>query len=413
MRRLLILLALGLGGCGVATVKAAPAVRASAVSSRAAADSTNRLATALLRSLGAGGGNLVFSPYSIQAALAMAYQGAVGTTATEIGRVLNAGGAEGLAASEAALARGLAASIVPPSGAKAADAAKLNVANGLWVQSGLALAAPFSGALASEFGASPQALDFKTASEAARKQINGWVADRTAQRIKDLMPAGSITGRTRLVLANALFLKANWARPFVKSMTARRAFFPAAGGQVRIPFMTQPQAQFAFARRADYRAVELPYLDSRLSMLVVMPSGPLAQFEHRLTAGRIAAIERSLQSGPVDLAMPRFHLAVHTELNGALARLGMPTAFSDFADFSGITKQIALTIQKVMHGADLRVDEAGTVAAAATGISFLPTSAPAGPVTQLVLDHPFLALIRDQASGTILFVARVADPLRG
>jgi serpin B len=413
MRRLLILLALGLGGCGVATVRAAPVAPASGAGSRAAADSTNRLATALLQSLGSGGGNLVFSPYSIQAALAMAYQGAAGTTATEIGRVLDAPGAAALAASNAALARELAASIAPPPGARASDAAQLNVANGLWVQSGLALAAPFSGALASDFGAAPQALDFKTASDAARNQINGWVADRTAQRIKNLMPAGSITGQTRLVLANALFLKAHWASPFVKSMTARRPFFPSTGGRARVPFMTRPESQFAFAHRPDYQAVELPYLGSRLSMLLVMPSGPLARFERRLTAGRVAGIDSSLQSGPLDLALPRFHLTVHTELNSALAQLGMPTAFTDLADFSAISKQIALKIQKVEHGADLRVDEAGTVAAAATGISFMPTSAPAGPVTQLVLDHPFLALIRDQASGAILFVARVADPLRG
>lgn len=301
----------------------------------------------------------------------------------------------------------------PPASAPASDVAQLHVANGLWVQSGLALEPAFAGSLASDFGAAPQAVDFKTAADAARKGINGWVADRTAQRIRDLMPTGSITGQTRLVLANALFLKAHWASPFLKSMTARRPFFRAAGGSVRVPFMSQQTSQFAFIRRADYQAVELPYLSSRLSMLIVVPSGPLRPFEQRLSAGRVAAIDSSLHSGPLQLSMPRFHLSVHTELNRALARLGMPTAFTDAADFSQISKQISLKIQTVEHGADLKVDEAGTVAAAATGISFMPTSAPAGPVTRLVLDHPFLALIRDQATGAILFMARVADPSHG
>jgi serpin B len=109
--------------------------------------------------------------------------------------------------------------------------------------------------------------------------------------------------------------------------------------------------------------------------------------------------------------MPRFHLTTHVELNGTLSALGMPIAFTDQADFSGITSAAKLTIQAVEHGADLKVDEAGTVAAAATGISLEPTAAV--PTTRLVLDHPFLALIRDRHTGTILFAARVTDPTRG
>jgi serpin B len=165
-------------------------------------------------------------------------------------------------------------------------------------------------------------------------------------------------------------------------------------------------------RGVDYQAVDLPYLDSRLSMLVVMPIS-MTRFEARLTPGLVARIVRSLILRPVALYMPRFRLKAHISLNSSLARLGMPTAFTDAADFSGISTQLSLKIQAVEHGADLRVDEQGTVAAAATGISFIPTAGTGGRITRLVLDHPFLALIRDDTSGAILFVARVTDPSRG
>jgi serpin B len=409
-----VLVVVGLLGWGVASGTGRGAA-AAAVSAQPAVEATNRVAVALLQSLDGGGGNDVFSPYSIQSALAMAYQGAAGKTATEIGRVLNAPDAVALGLAEAKLSGALSAATAGSSGSDTvpSDAPRLDIANGLWVQSRLPLEPSFSGSLASDFGAAPQTVDFASAAEVARGQINSWVADRTAQRIKNVMPVGSVTAQTSLVLANALFLKAHWASPFVRSMTARRPFFPAAGREERVPFMTQPAAQFGYASGAGYQAVGLPYLDSDLSMLVVMPTGPLAAFERALTPARLARIAGSLQTRLVDLSMPRLHLTVHAQLNATLARLGMPTAFTDLADFSGISKARALKIQAADHGADLLVDEQGTIAAAATGISMMPTSALLGPVIRLAVDHPFLAVIRDDRSGAILFAARVADPSRG
>ena len=249
-----------------------------------AVDATNRLAVTLLPRLG-GGGDTVFSPYSIATALAMIDQGAASTTATQIGRVLGSRNATALAASERELSSALAAAVrrsnpadVPPSAP---------IANGLWVGSQLSLEQPFGAVLGQDFGATPQTFNFGSAPEAARQAINAWVARHTAQLIKGLMPPGTITAQTRLVLANAIYLKAHWANPFLKSSTAPGPFQTAAGTNVTVPFMTEPATEFAYGRGAGYRAINLPYLNSTLSMLVVMPStGTLTRFERGLTPPR-------------------------------------------------------------------------------------------------------------------------------
>jgi serpin B len=391
-----------------ATQTTSPAPRVSAATAIA---STNVLAFDLLRTLGSPASNIVFSPYSIQAALAMADAGAAGRTAAQINRVLHAPGAAALAASNASLSARLAAATVRPRGTPAGDAAQLSVANGLWLQTGFSLAEPFTQTLASGFGATPQATDFRAAAEASRRSINAWVAAHTAQMIKNLMPVGSVTSQTALVLANAIYLKAHWTSEFVPADTRPGSFLTPSGARVTAPFMTHPPTFLSSARRARYLAVELPYLHSDLAMLVVMPTaGTLARFQRAMTPATLAAISKGLRSGQVQLRMPRFHLAMHAQLNGVLASFGMPLAFSDNADFSGITRSVPLKISNVQHGADLKVDEHGTVASAATGISIGPTAAPPSPVTRLSFDHPFLLFLRDGPSGTILFAGRVTNP---
>lgn len=373
--------------------------------------STNALGLDLLRALGDPGGNLVFSPYSIQAALAMADAGAAGDTAKQINAVLHARDAAALDAGNGELGLRLAESVRAPRGTPRGDAARLEIANGLWTQSGLALASPFSQTLADDFASSPQLLDFRDRPEPSRLAINQWVGEHTGRLINHLMPAGSITFDTVLVLANAIYLKAHWSSPFDRKRTSRRSFFTDSGSAPRVPFMTEAPTELDYASGARYRAVALPYLDSSLSMLVVMPTaGTLVQFERTLTTTSLDRLIGSLTSSMVELRMPRFHLHGHAELNDVLGMLGMPLAFTDGANFSRITRQMSLKIQAVEHGADLTVDEQGTVAAAATGISLEPTSAPGGPLRRLALDHPFLLFLRDDNSGAILFAGRVADP---
>jgi serpin B len=363
------------------------------------------LGLALLGRLGHGAGNVVFSPYSIETALSMVGEGARGSTARQIEHVLQTKSPAAVAAGLGAIDRRLTAASTAP------NAPRVDVANGLWVQSGLKLKQPFTQALATLFGAPPQLTDFAGAPETARQGINAWVAARTHNLIGNLFPPGTITHQTAAVLANAIYLAAHWANPFTPSRTAPGAFHPSAGPPVHVPFMTQAPTEFAYARRAGYRAIDLPYLNSTLSMLVVMPApGTLATFERALTPRELARVERSLSPRRVDLHLPRFELKFDTSLNAVLSHLGMPIAFTNAANFSGITGQVSLKIAAVEHAADLKVDEQGTVAAAATGISVEPTAVPVGPTTALKLDHPFLAFLRDDATGAILFVAQVTNP---
>jgi serpin B len=378
-----------------------------------AVQATNKLALELLTRLGAGG-NLVFSPYSIQTALAMVDQGAAGSTATQLGNVLGTQNSAALAAAEAKLAADLQGSTIVPTNTPAADVPHVLVANGLWVQSGLPLQQPFQTALDRDFGASPQTLDFGSAPEASRQTINSWVAAHTAQLIKNLMPPGSINSQTALVLANAIYLKAHWANPFVTASTTNRSFFTAPGQHLSVPFMTEPSFETGYARADGYQAIELPYVDSSLSMLAVMPAqGTLAQFERTLTPASLGAVVRSLAFRNVELQMPRLRLDLHTSLNEALSALGMPIAFTDGADFSRITHATGLKIHDVEHGAVMKVDEAGTVAAAATGISTTPTAVLGGPTVALSLNHPFLLFLREDDTGAILFAGRVTNPALG
>jgi serpin B len=265
--------------------------------------------------------------------------------------------------------------------------------------------------LRQDFGAAPQSADFATNPDGARQAINDWVAGHTAQLIKNLMPPGSITTQTALVLANAIYLKARWTHAFVKSSTAPGPFFTAPHTRVTVPFMTEPSFETNYGHGHGYQAIQLSYADSDLSLLAVMPSGnTLGSFERTLTPTRLAHIAGSLSTGNVDLEMPRLKLLLHTSLNSTLEALGMPAAFSALADFSRITHKQSLQIQQVEHAAYMRVDEAGTVAAAATGISTDPTAVLGGPIVRLSLDHPFLLFLRDDSTGAILFAGRVANP---
>ncbi len=375
----------------------------------AAANATNRLGLSLLPALG-GTGNVVLSPSSIETALAMVYLGARGQTATQIAAVLGAPDAAMLAASNRALLVALRKTAGSPTAVATHGAPRLDDANSVWLQSGFKVLPAFSASLSANFGVAPQLVDFGTAPDTARQEINSWVAQQTQQLIPELMPPGSITGQTLLVLANAIYLKAHWANPFLTSMTSPEQFFPASGPPAQVPFMSQEQSPYAYSESAGYEAIELPYLDSSLTMLAIMPSpGTIADFEHELTPARLQRIVGSLHNGIVALAMPKLKLSVSTDLSAELSALGMPIAFENGADFTGIAPQPPLKIGVVEHAAVLKVDEAGTTAAGATGIGIVGSAAPL-QAASIKLDHPFLLFLRDTRTGAVLFAARVANP---
>jgi len=224
------------------------------------------------------------------------------------------------------------------------------------------------------------------------------------------MPAGSITPLTRLVLANAIYLKAKWESPFGDANTADRDFFPAGAPAVRTPFMNQI-GFLSYHRANAYTAVDLPYAKSSLSMLAVMPTkSTIGAFEHKLTPHQLNTIASGLHSADMSLSVPKFKLSIDSNLNSVLSQLGMAVAFGNGANFSGISKKIQLVIQDVEHDAVLKVDEAGTVAAAATGIAVGTTAIETPPSLHIRLNHPFLVFLRDDKTGAVLFAARVANP---
>jgi serpin B len=351
-------------------------------------------------------GNLVLSPYSIGAALAMSRAGAAGETARQLDAVLHAALAKDLHAGFNALDEALARR---PGKYRVLDQSielELATANRLWGQKDFSFEAAFLDRLAGSYGAGMQIVDYKTDHEAGRRTINDWVAARTKDRIKDLIPQGVLDARTRLVLTNAIYLKAPWLLPFDPAAAA--TFRRADDSAVQAQMMSQ-SVSLAYGRGDGYQAVRLPYAGG-LSMVAILPdAGTLGAFERSLDGAALRRIVSGLAAKPVVLSMPRFSFRSKAALKDALGELGMPIAFTDRADFSGITREEPLAITDVLHQAFIAVDEKGTEAAAATAVIFHAISAPLQPVV-LTLDRPFLFLIQDDETGAILFMGRLADP---
>ena len=341
----------------------------------------------------------------------MVDQGARGQTAAQIEKLLGASSAGELAASSRALLAHLAA--VTSTTGDGSKQPRFTDANGLWLQKSLKVEARFLSTLGTEFGAAPGQGDFQTAPDAARNTINGWVAQHTEGHITDLFPRGSITNQTLLVLANAVYLKAQWQNQFEAALTAPAPFREPSGSQVPAKFMTMQPVALPYARSASYQAVEFPYLGSSLSLLVLMPTREsVARLMDSLTPARFGAITNRLKSERVRVYLPRLDLNFQSQLNDQLSALGMPDAFSDNADLTKISAgPPRLSIQTVQHAATFQVTETGTVASAATGIGGGAAAPVAAPIVKF--DHPFLLFLSDNTTRAVLFAAVVVNPLAG
>lgn len=357
--------------------------------------------------------NLCVSPYSIATALGMTVNGARGRTAQEMLTVL---GGLSLTELDAALSA-LDALLVSRSrthqlpGGTAAEVV-FAPANSLWGQQGMTWNRTFLDDLAGWFGAGMREVDYAGDAEGARRALNGWVASQTRDRIPELLARGIVTTATRLVLVNALCLKAPWLNPFATELTTRSPFRVEGREAVTAELMTTQVAGGATARGAGWVAATLPYAGSELGMTVVLSERADAASHAALVgSGGLAQVLAALQPGEATVTMPKFTIRTKTQLKPLLSALGMPTAFTPAADFSGISAA-SLVIDEVVHEAYVAVDEAGTEAAAATAVGVREVGAPAEPMT-LLLDRPFLYVIHDLPSGAPIFVGRVADPTRG
>jgi serpin B len=297
----------------------------------------------------------------------------------------------------------LLASLEPPQGKTLYE---LNIANALWVEQSYSLLPDFVSLCRNHYRAVARPVDFKTAPDAQRKTINDWVEQHTNDKITNLFPPGVPDAGTRLVLTNAVYFKGSWKNKFDPARTHEAAFTLADGKSVQVPMMEQEQ-YFNYWPERDLQVLEMPYAGDTLSMVVLLPSKTdgLADLEKVLDAKTLGDWLGKLRNQKVAAFLPRFTTTSSSRLDHPLQALGIHDAFSSsVADLSGMTGKKDLFISAVVHKAFVDVNEEGTKAAAATGVE-----AKSEPY-RFRADHPFIFLIRDMRSGSILFIGRVMNP---
>jgi serpin B len=353
--------------------------------------------------------NVFFSPYSISSALQMTYEGARGKTAQEMAAVFHF-------PDNAATRIGSFAKLYEQINPQ--DAAyQLSAANAIWAQNDYPFDQNYLKTVETYYRGKATNLDFVSDTENSRQTINEWVSDKTAQKIPELFASGTINPLTRLVLTNAIYFKGKWQTPFEKILTQEKDFTAATGAKTKCQMMNIKES-FGYAETADYQALELPYENNDLSMVIILPkNGRMAPVEGELSVEKFAAIKNDLKSELVDVFLPKFKFDASYNMNQTLAKMGMSTAFDDGnADFSGMydkTKTAEnLYIGLVIHKAYIDVYEEGTEAAAATGVAMQATSAVMEPPQAKIFnaDHPFIFAIVHNDTGSILFMGKVNDP---
>lgn len=394
----------------------------------AAATSINSLGIDLLHITGRTDANALLSPYSIQSALAMTYAGADGSTKTEMARALHLPENQVQASWEIGALQDDLAAVVQRSAEAAArmqryertnDPIVLDVANRLFGQQGYDFRPEFLELLKTNFHAPFQAMDFIHNSSPATKTINDWVAGKTNQKIRDLIPEGALDALTRLVLVNAVYFKAPWAEPFPEGGTKPLPFHANGGAPVDVATMLIEKS-FGYAKTNGLTIVSVPYSGGEIQFLIILPDdvNGLGKAEAGLTAAQLAAWA-NLSASEVRLYLPKFKIEPPTlPLGEALQNLGMKSAFNiprGSANFDRIAPRRPndyLYISRVFHKTYLDLDEKGTEAAAATAVAMAKASAimrPAQPV-EVRVDHPFIFAIQHRASGACLFLGHLVDP---
>ena len=367
----------------------------------------NAFAVDLYSQLSRKPGNLFFSPESISTAFAMAYAGASGQTATQIAATLHFTlPPDRLHPAMGALIAGLNA---PHAGYQ------LSLADALWAEKDFPFLPAFLKLTNDDYAAGFRPMDFKSAPDATRTTINHWVEQKTNDKIKDLLPPGSVKPSTRLVLTNAIYFKGDWQTPFLKTNTHDEDFHLSSTQTVKAPLM-HLETRLGYLKGDSFQAVSIPYKAGELSMIVFLPNAidGLPAFEQSFTEANAKQwLAHPYASTKVILTLPKFKMTSQFELSQALTALGMKDAFHSAADFSAMTGNRDLFISAAIHKAFVDVNEEGTEAAAATGI-ILSANAVARPEPPIVFraDHAFLFLIRDNKSGSILFLGRVTDPTK-
>ncbi|MHC4538555.1 MAG: serpin family protein [Planctomycetota bacterium] len=385
---------------------------------RSIVEANNRFALELYATLRGQGGNLFFSPYSVSTALAMTHAGARGQTASQMAQVLHFP-TEANETSESApvvldrrqFASAFGEIIKDLNNRGEKGGYTLTVANALWGQKEYGFLKEFLELIDSSYGGRLNEVDFIGAAEASRKTINAWVERQTKEKIKNLIPKGVLDSMTRLVLTNAIYFKGNWARQFKEDQTKDAPFILADGRKIETAMMNQT-AEFGYMEVETLQGLELPYVDKELSMIILLPKAldGLGGLEEALNQENLSQWLARLYRRKVVVSVPKFKATSQFSLASVLTSMGMKDAFTSDADFSGINGRKDLFISAVIHKAYVDVNEEGTEAAAATGVTMKLTSIGPSRTPVFRADHPFLFLIRDNYSGSILFIGRVINP---
>jgi serpin B len=365
----------------------------------------NAFTVASYKQLTLGDANLILSPFNIATVLSMALAGAGGQTAEEIQSVLRLH-------YDSTYDAALGALLADLTKAGNTEGNELRTANGLWAQKGFPIRSAFENTLANNYHAPLTSLDFTANPEAARSEINRWTEEHTKEKIKNLLPAGSLDAQTRLVLTGAIYFYGKWQDPFVPSRTQPAPFILATGATTRANFMNQT-SRCGYTETPATQILEMRYAGTGITFDVLLPKtlSGLPDLERSLTFENLSGWLGNLTTRNVQLSLPKFRTESEFSLRKALSTMGMPRAFTDKADFPGIDPKRGLAISEVVHKAFVDVSEQGTEAAAATGITMRATAMRMPEQTVVFrADHPFIFLIRDARSGVILFIGNLMNP---
>jgi serpin B len=354
--------------------------------------------------------NFCLSPFSAAMALGLLHLGARGETARVLGEALHL--------PEGSPHEALGSLLRTSSGGKGVEKFgqevpphELTVANSIWLARGYRAHEAYLEEARRQFAGKVAEIDVSNPAASART-INDWTANETRDRIKDLVSEDAIGPLTRLIIVNAVYLKAFWREPFREANTRSAAFSTERGARVEAPAMRQ-SGYFAHARDDAVQVLEMDYWPAEgaeLSMILILPTdrGGLAAVEADLTASRFSTWVAALEREFVEIQVPKFRIETSLNLREALEATGLSVLFEG-PDLSGISDEEGLHVDGVIHKTFIDVDEKGTEAAAATSVMLVCSALPAEPA-KFIADHPFLYAIRDKATGAVLFVGRVADP---
>jgi serpin B len=351
-------------------------------------------------------GNLFYSPFSISTALAMTYAGASGRTAEQMRKVLYFGEGESFHYNYKKLIRRL----------KYEDECKLQLVNGLWAQKDYVFHKSYLDLVHSSYDPELKNVDFSIATERenARLDINQWVEKRTEDKIKKLLKPDDLCSETKLVLVNAIYFYGTWSQPFMKHLSDEKSFYLSGKEKVTFPFMNG-KSGYKYYEDESIKALDLPYNRNQASLIIFLPRGidDINKLEEKLDYQYFDAVTSAMMFQEVSVSIPKFKLEAKVNLEEKLSDMGMTDAFTPFvSDFSAMSPAADLYISKVIHQAFINLDEAGTEAAAATAVIMTKeTSAkPIEVAKEFRADHPFIFVIRDNTTGSILFMGKLMKP---